>query len=179
MQLTTERLILRRFTEEDTQDLYEYLSREEVVHYEPYGVFDYESARKEAVRRASDDSFWAVCLQDTGKLIGNIYFQHKEPAEFMTWEIGYVFNPDHSGQGYATEAAAGMIRYGFQELHAHRIVAECNVLNVPSWKLLERLSMRREATYLSVAFFKRDEEGSPIWFDAYSYGILAQEYQST
>lgn len=179
MQLQTDRLILRRFLAEDWMDLADYLSREEVVFFEPYGVFDHEASRKEASRRATDDSFWAVCLVTTGKVIGNVYFQQKDPAEFRTWEIGYVFNPDYSGQGYATEASARILRYGFEEMHARRIVAECNTQNAPSWRLLERLSMRREATFQKVAFFNRDESGEPNWFDAYSYALLAEEYQRT
>lgn len=177
MELQTDRLIMRRFLPEDWMDLYDYLSREEVVHFEPYGVFNEEASRKEAVRRASDHAFWAVCLRTTGKMIGSIYFQQKEPSEFMTWELGYVFNPDYSGIGYATEAAAGVIRYGFLQLNAHRIVAECNTQNAPSWRLLERLSMRREARFEKVAFFNRDETGEPIWVDAFSYAILTEEFR--
>lgn len=177
MRLETNRLILRRFTPDDWKDLYDYLSKEEVVRFEPYSVFDEESCRREAVNRSGNEAFLAVCLKTGGKVIGNVYFQQTEPAEFLTWEIGYVFNPDYSGRGYATEAVAEMLRYGFEKLHARRIVAGCNTENAPSWRLLERLSMRKEAMFEKVAFFKRDKAGEPLWFDAFSYAIREEEYR--
>ncbi len=177
MHMETNRLILRPFTPDDWKDLYEYLSKEEVVRFEPYSVFDEESCRNEAVNRSGNEAFLAVCLKNGGKVIGNVYFQKKEPTEFLTWEIGYVFNPDYYGKGYATEAAARMLRYGFEELHAHRIVAGCNTGNAPSWRLLERLSMRREATFEKAAFFKRNKAGEALWFDSFSYAIREDEYR--
>lgn len=147
-----------------------------IVRFEPYPVFDEESCRGEAVKRSDNDAFIAVCLKSGGKVIGNVYFQQTDPAEFLTWEIGYVFNPDYFGQGYATEAAAEILRYGFEELHARRIVAGCNTENAPSWRLLERLSLRKEAMFEKAAFFKRDEAGEPLWFDAFSYAIREDEY---
>ncbi|MBZ9637593.1 GNAT family N-acetyltransferase [Clostridium sp. FP1] len=41
--------------------------------------------------------------KENNKLIGNVYFQQQEPKEFLTWEIGYVLNPEYYGNGYATE----------------------------------------------------------------------------
>ena len=62
--METERLMIRRFEPDDWQDLYEYLSQEEVVKYEPYEVFTEEASKQEAVRRSGDDNFRAVCLKD-------------------------------------------------------------------------------------------------------------------
>lgn len=176
MNMETDRLIIRRFTGEDWQDLYEYLSQESVVKYEPYGVMNEEECRKEAVRRSQDNAFWAVCLKENDKLIGNIYFQQQEPKDFMTWEIGYVFNPGYYGKGYATEGCQRILKYGFEELGAHRIIGKCNPGNTPSWSLLERLRMRREGHFRKPAFFKRSPEGQPLWHDAYLYSILEEEF---
>jgi RimJ/RimL family protein N-acetyltransferase len=172
----TERLILRRFTGEDWRDLYDYLSQERVVKYEPYGVFSEEESKREAHRRGSDDAFWAVCLKDTGKVIGNIYFQQQEPRDFLTWEIGYVFNALYHGKGYATEACREILRYGFEQLGAHRIIGHCNPENTASWQLMERLHMRREGHFLKPAFFEKSPDGNPLWHDAYQYSILDEEY---
>ncbi len=174
--IETERLILRRFTPDDWQGLHEYLSLESVVKYEPYGVFTEEDCRKEAKNRAEMDCFWAVCLKENGKLIGNVYFQRQEPQEWLTWELGYVFNPAYGGRGYATEAARAMLKLGFEQLGARRIIAMCNPLNERSWRLLERLGMRREGHLLQNLFFKRDKSGNPIWCDTYEYGILSTEW---
>lgn len=81
--LETERLIIRRFRKEDTENLYEYLSKEEVVKYEPYKPFTLEQAKGEAARRAGDENFYAVTLKN-GKLIGNLYLAK---GEFETWSL--------------------------------------------------------------------------------------------
>ena len=115
MHLETERLILRRFSQEDWKDLYEYLSQENVVRYEPYDIFNEEACKREAVNRSKNNAFWAICLKENNKLIGNVYFQQREPKEFLTWKFGYVFNALFWGQGYATEASKRILRYGFEE----------------------------------------------------------------
>lgn len=172
-QLETERLVIRRFKEEDWEDLYEYLSDEEVVRYEPYQAFSIEASQNEAKSRAESPAFLAVCLKENNKLIGNIYFAKQE---FKTWEIGYVFNRSYQGRGYATEAANAVIAYGFNTRGARRIVAMCNPLNTASWRLLERLGMRREGHLKQNIYFKKDEKGNPIWSDTYEYAILKDEY---
>ena len=174
--METERLVIRRFMGSDWRDLYEYLSDEVVVAFEPYSVFNEEESLKETVRRAGDPSFWAVCLRESGKLIGNLYFCRQEPKEFLTWEIGFVFNRHYQGQGYAAESALRLLQYGFGECEAHRIVALCNPMNAPSWRLLERLGMRREGHFLQKAFFRRDEWSEPVWHDALEYALLADEW---
>lgn len=172
-QIETERLVIRRFKEEDWKDLYEYLSDEEVVRYEPYQTFSVEEAQREAKSRAESPHFFAVCLKENNNLIGNVYFAKQE---FKTWEIGYVFNRAYQGKGYATEAANAVIEYGFETRGARRIVAMCNPLNVASWRLLERLGMRREGHLRQNIYFKKDKQGNPIWSDTYEYAILKEEY---
>lgn len=174
--LETDRLLLRRFTGDDWQDLYEYLSQQSVVKYEPYDVYTEDKCRQEAVSRAQNDAFWAVCLKGNSKLIGNVYFQQQEPERVLTWEIGYVFNPSYYGKGYATESCRRILDYAFRELTAHRIIAMCNPENVASWRVLERLGMRREGHFRRKMFFKCDSKGNPIWHDAYEYAILAEEW---
>lgn len=174
--LKTERLILRKFTGDDWKDLHEYLSQVKVVMYEPYNIFSEEESKKEAINRSQNDAFWAVCLRETNKLIGNVYFQLQGPKEFSTWEIGYVFNPLYYGKGYATEACQGILQYGFEQIGAHRIIAKCNPENIASWKLMERLTMRREGHFKKPAFFKKTDEGKPIWHDAYLYSVLQEEW---
>ena len=174
--IETDRLFIRRFAESDWQDLYEYLSDEEVVKFEPYGVFAREDCVAEAKRRSENPAFWAVCLSEGGKLIGNIYLNEAEP-KFSTWELGYVFNPKFQGMGYASEACRAMVSYAFDHLAAHRIVAMCDPLNVPSWKLLERLNMRRESHKLKNVYFRRSAQGIPLWKDTYGYAVLAEEWK--
>jgi [ribosomal protein S5]-alanine N-acetyltransferase len=174
--IETERLILRKFSSDDWKDLYEYLSQESVVKYEPYEVFTEDKCKESAIKRSQNDAFWAVCLKDNNKLIGNVYFEQQEPEEFLTWEIGYVFNPSYYGKGYATESCKGILNYAFEQLNARRIVAMCNPKNTASWKLLERLNMKREGHLKKNIFFKYDKEQQPIWNDTYEYALLKDDW---
>lgn len=174
--LETERLIIRRFCNKDWKDLYEYLSEEKVVKYEPYGPKSIEECKEEAIYRSSSKAFFAVCLKENSKLIGNVYFEQQEPNEFLTFEIGYVFNPAYYGKGYATEACKRVMKYGFEDLGAHRIFARCNPHNTPSWKLMERLNMRKEGYFKKPSFFEKSKEGHPVWHDAYEYAILEEDF---
>lgn len=172
--IITERLVIRRFEKDDWQDLYEYLSDEEVVRFEPYHVFNEKKAKEEAVRRSGDKSFYGVCLRESKKLIGNLYFSK---GDFDTWELGYVFNRKYQGQGYATESARALINYAFTNLNVRRVVAMCSSKNNNSWKLLERLGMRREGLLLQNVYFKTDDNGEPLWMDTYEYAILKSEWE--
>ncbi|MDI9515163.1 MAG: GNAT family N-acetyltransferase [Clostridiaceae bacterium] len=171
--IITDRLIIRKFDKNDWQDLHEYLSDEEVVKYEPYDIYSEDQAKEEAAKRSNDESFYAVCLKENGKLIGNLYLCK---GDFDTWELGFVFNRKYQGKGYATEGARALLDYAFTHLGARRIIAMCNPKNERSWKLLERLHMRREGLLLQNIYFETDRNGAPIWLDTYEYAILKEEW---
>lgn len=178
LNMETERLVIRNFVPGDSEDLHEYLSQKEVLRYEPGSVSNLEECKNMANERSQSNIFLAVCLKDSDKMIGHIYFNQKNPVEFLTWEIGYIFNPKYYGNGYATEACQKILQYGFEDLGAHRIIGMCNPENTASWKLMERLMMRREGHHPKIAFFRRTTDGKPIWHDAYQYAILAEEWKS-
>jgi [ribosomal protein S5]-alanine N-acetyltransferase len=171
--IVTGRLIIRKFEQNDWQDLYEYLSDKEVVKFEPYDIYSENQAKEEAIRRSNNESFYAVCLKENRKLIGNLYLGK---GDFDTWELGYVFNRKYQGHGYATESAKAILDYAFTHLGARRIIAMCSPKNDHSWKLLERLHMRREGLLLQNIYFKTDINGEPIWFDTYEYAMLKAEW---
>ena len=170
--IRTERLLLRQFSPDDWRDLHEYLSQPKTVQYEPYDVFSIEQAKQEAARRCADESFWAVVLP-SGKVIGNVWLAK---GGFDTWQLGYVFNCDYWGHGYATEACRAALDDVFANHSAHRITATVNPANEPSWRLLERLGFRREGHLLKNVFFRTDAEGQPVWQDTYEYALLASEW---
>ncbi len=173
-QLITQRLIIRSFSKNDWKELYEYLSDERVVRYEPYEVFTEEQCKQEAIKRSKNSDFLAVCLKETNKLIGNIYFSEQE---FHTWELGYVFHHSYQGFGYATEAAKEVLREAFENLDARRVVAMCNPENLASWRLLERIGMRREGHLIQNIYFKLDKDRNPVWQDTYEYALLKDEWR--
>ena len=179
-QLSSERLTIRYFVPEDGEDLYDYLSREEVVRFEPYRVFTREMAMDEARRRAGQECFLAVCLKNREglreKVIGNLYFERQEAADIALWELGYVFHLQYQGMGYAEEACKTLLAHAFSEMDVHRVEAKCNPDNSPSWRLLEKLGFRREGHLIQNVYFWCDDSGAPIWQDTYEYGLLKEDF---
>lgn len=175
MMLRTSRLTLRAFVPEDWQALFEYLSDPVVVRYEPYAPFTKSACIIEALHRAQDDRFVAVCLTETGKLIGNLYL-HKHPA--FNAELGYVFHRAFWGKGYASEAASALLTHVFSLGEIHRVYAMCNPQNISSVALLQRIGMRQEAHLLQNESFHKDASGQPIWQDTLIYAILREEWKS-
>ena len=86
--------------------------------------------------------------------------------------IGYEFHPDQWGNGYATEAATAIVRFGFAELGLHRIWAECVADNTGSAHVLEKLGMRREAN------FHEHQRYRGRWWDTLIYAILDHEWRA-
>ncbi len=174
MELVTERLYIRRFRESDSEDLYAYTSNPTVLKFEPFKPMTREETLEETKWRVKDERFLAVCLKN-GKMIGNLYFSK---GDFDTYEVGYVFNETYWGNGYATESLQALLEHAFVEIGVRRIIAKCDPQNRSSWKLLERVGMRREGTLIQNVYFLKNDEGNPIWKDTYEYGILKSEYRS-
>ena len=164
----TERLILRRYKKEDLQDLFEYLSDAEVVKYEPYKALTFDETKENLEWRIGTDEMIAIELKDSSKMIGNVYMGK---LEFDSLEIGYVFNRNYWGHGYAAESCKALIQQAFSN-GIHRIYAECDPFNKRSWKLLEALGFRREAHFKKNVYFWKDENEKPIWKDTYVYAML-------
>lgn len=164
----TERLILRRYRQEDLQDLYEYLSDQEVVEYEPYKPLTFDETKENLQWRIGTDEMIAVALKHSHKMIGNVYLGKRE---FEALEIGFVFNRHYWGHGYAAESCGALIRQAFAN-GVHRIYAECDPCNMRSWKLLETLGFRKEACFRENVYFWKDEPGKAIWKDTFVYARL-------
>ncbi|HZW03262.1 MAG TPA: GNAT family N-acetyltransferase [Anaerolineaceae bacterium] len=173
--IETTRLVIRRFEAQDCEALYAYLSNPAVYRFEPGEPVSLEAARKMTLERAQGSDYWAVVLRPTGLLVGHLYFKQVAPAALLTWELGYIFNPQFQGQGYASESASALVRYAFEQMGVHRVVAHCNPENVASWRVMEKIGMRREGHLRKNIFFRRAADGSPLWVDTYAYGILREE----
>jgi RimJ/RimL family protein N-acetyltransferase len=171
--IKTKRLIIRNFLVNDFNDLFEYLSDIEIYRFEPGSPINIEMAKILCKERSKDNKFLAVVLKD--KVIGHIYFSQIEPRELMTWETGYIFNRKYQKNGFATESLKAVIEYGFKNLCIHKIIAHCNPKNISSWKLLERVNVKREGKLRKNIYFRKDNKGNPIWLDTYEYGILKED----
>ncbi|MFF2372699.1 GNAT family N-acetyltransferase [Agromyces sp. NPDC058110] len=85
--------------------------------------------------------------------------------------LGYLIDPAHAGRGHATEIARALLDVAFGELGLHRVTAGCFADNHASWRVMEKLGMRREQHGV------RDSWHAELgWVDGYTYGILAEEW---
>lgn len=177
--LRTERLVLRPFTRGDVDAVFAYRRREDVARY----LFDVELSRDEcalavqqrisqvALEAEGDKIILAVELTRNGALIGEVSLIWRS-VDARQAEAGWIFDPDYQRQGYATEAANAMLDLAFGPGDIHRVSARCDVRNESSWRLMERLGMRREAHFREHAIFKSR------WDEEFIYAILWQEWQA-
>jgi len=166
--IETKRLILRQFQESDYDDLYEYLSQLENDEFEGYPGITYENGWEHLAYRINSDEFYAIELKASGKVIGNIYCGSRE---YKAREVGYIINKKYQREGYASEALSVVLQEAFRT-GVHRIFAECDPRNECSWKLLEKVGMKREAHFRQNIYFHEDDNGNPIWKDTYVYALL-------
>ncbi|GLZ42464.1 GNAT family N-acetyltransferase [Actinokineospora sp. NBRC 105648] len=176
--ITTRRLFLRPFAEDDLDALFKIQSREDVTKYLYWGPRTREEVAQAIqdrllmteIEEAGDKIVLAVALRETGELIGDVTLGWHS-AEHLGGEIGYTLHPDHHGKGYAGEAAVQLLRLGFEELGLHRIVGRLDSLNRPSGRVLERLGMRHEA------HLRENEFVRGRWADETIYAMLADEWR--
>lgn len=171
----TERTHVRRFDENDWHDFAEILTDKEVTYFEPYEPFEYNDCKKETAMLCQNSDFYAIVHENTGKVIGKIYFHNTE--NFDTWEIGYTFNKKFQGQGYATESIKQFMKYAFSNMKVRKIIANINGRNLKSQHLAERLAMTKEAHFRKDSSYYKDENGHEIFDDKLVYGILKEELQ--
>ncbi|KRC65193.1 GCN5 family acetyltransferase [Aeromicrobium sp. Root236] len=173
----TDRLVLRRFEAGDVPRIFDYRSQAEVAEWIGGLSTDVDSLAE----RFGDGST-AVIVEHDGQMIGDLmvkvqdaYAQREvaDQAEATEAELGWVFDPAHHGQGLATEAIAALLRICFEELGLRRVVAMCFAANEPSWRVMERLGMRREAHNVKDSLHR--DHG---WQDGYAYALLAEEWRA-
>lgn len=95
-----------------------------------------------------------------------------EQARAAQAELGWAMHPDHAGKGYATEAVQELIRICFEDLGLRRVTATCFADNEASWRLMERVGMRREQHTVRDALHRSGE-----WLDGLGYALLADEWR--
>ncbi len=94
-----------------------------------------------------------------------------EQARGVQAELGWTLDPALGGQGYATEAVAELLRLCFEELGLRRVIASCFADNTASWRLMERLGMRRELVAVRESLHRDGR-----WLDALGYALLADDW---
>jgi [ribosomal protein S5]-alanine N-acetyltransferase len=176
--LETKRLILRKITSEDVEDMYSYASNEEVSKYVTWETHKTLSDTKEFVEfvlaqyENKKVAPWGIEYKENGKFIGTI--------DFVSWslkhhlaEIGYVLSQDYWGKGIVTEAANEVIKFGFTNMDLVRIQARCFVENIGSARVMEKIGMSFEG--ISRKGWKLE---SGKHQDIKMYSILKEEFSS-
>ncbi len=153
--LETERLILRRFTTDDVDNLVELDGDPDVMLYINGGrvtpreeiATDYLPAFLGYYERCSGYGFWAVIEKSTGDFLGWFHFRPGEGHPDDEPELGYRFRKAAWGKGYAAEGSIALINRGFTELGVRRVVAETMVVNTGSRRVMEKSGMRLIRTF--------------------------------
>ncbi|HEU0025615.1 MAG TPA: GNAT family protein [Ktedonobacterales bacterium] len=175
--LETARLRLRRFIDADMPALLAYRNDPEVARYQSWETITESDARAFIIDQVDlqpgTPGSWfqfAIALKTTDALIGDCML-HVNDDDRPQGEIGYTLARAHQGQGYATEAIRAVLAYAFETLALHRVTATADCRNAPSFRLLERVGMRREGHFLQHAWYKGE------WCDEYLYAILHSEWR--
>ncbi|WP_370630085.1 GNAT family N-acetyltransferase [Fictibacillus sp. 18YEL24] len=174
--LETERLLLRKLTVEDAQDMFQYGSDAEVSRYVTWEAHRTLEDTKEFIQfvlkkyEKGELAPWGIVLKETNELIGTIDFVSWQ-INHKTAEIGYVIAQKYWGQGITTEAGKEILRYGFQNMHLERIQARCFVENGGSERVMKKLGMSYEGTLRKAMFAKGEHQ------DLNVYSILKEEFE--
>ena len=178
MILTTRRLLLREFEENDWQAIFNYQVDPLYLRYNPWYYRTEEDVRQFVQRfmiwsqeRPRRKFQFAFVLQAEQRVIGNGGIR-MNMAQSWESDLGYELDSRYWHQGYATEAAQALLRFGFEELRLHRIWAHCVAENTGSAHVLEKIGMRREG------WFRENEWMKTRWWDTFQYAILDHEWQN-
>jgi [ribosomal protein S5]-alanine N-acetyltransferase len=175
LRLHTQRLLLREFEEDDRRAVLTYQRDPRFARFYPW------AERTEADARSFVQAFLdqkgevprtrfqlAITLGD--ELIGSAGVRVSRPG-VRIGDLGFELAPAHWGQGYATEAARAMLRFGFEVLGLHRVGAHCIAENTASARVLTKLGMCQEGRLREAEFFK------DRWWDHLLFGILRREWE--
>jgi RimJ/RimL family protein N-acetyltransferase len=187
----TARLLLRPLGEDDVEDVVAYRSRSDVCRWVPFEpmsrsevldririgcgqLSDEGQALTAGVELPAAEPPDAVVDGQPGRrgiVIGDVVLIWRS-REHATGEIGYVFHPDYSGQGFATEAVRALLDIAFGTYRLHRVTARIDARNLVSLRLAERVGMRQEAHLVENEWFKG------AWSDEIDYAMLQREWLS-
>ncbi|MBN2794685.1 MAG: GNAT family N-acetyltransferase [Clostridia bacterium] len=175
--IETERLILRKITVKDAEDLFETFSSEEAMLY--FGMFPFEEIHEvyamiENFKKGYDLNRmirFAIELKEEHKVIGTCGFHAYSPPNNRA-EVGFELNPKYHQKGYMTEALKALINFGFQILKLNRIEGLVYPENRPSQLTMEKQGFKREGLLRQYMIFRNKPQ------DLYIYGFLKEEWQN-
>lgn len=172
--IETSRLILREVTIDDANDMYTYLSDNDVV--KPMGLEPFETVEDvwdeikwyQSIYEEGTGIRWGITLKDSGTVIGSCGFLNRRTKHYRA-EIGYELSSDYWGKGIASEALEAVVKYGYQHFQLERIEALIEPTNLPSQKLVEKQGFQREGLLRHYEFTRGKFE------DLYMYSIIKED----
>lgn len=176
----TERLSLRPATEDDAEATWRFRELDAVSRWLTVAPRTFEAYQQEF--QDAERLSKTLIIEADGHVIGDLMLAIRDAwaqkevadqAKGVQAELGWVLHPDHAGRGYATEAVRELLRLSFEELGLRRVTAECFADNDASWRLMERVGMRREAHSVKDSLHRTGE-----WLDGLSYALLADEWEA-
>ena len=179
--MRTERLALRPATVDDAEATWRFRRLPEVTEWIGWAADDLEQYRArycEPARLAG-----SLVVEHEGAVVGDLMVRTEDAwsqaevadrARGVQAELGWTLDPAYGGRGLATEAVGALVDLCFTQLGLRRVTAACFADNEASWRLMERLGMRRESHEVAQALHR-----SGVWLDGYGYALLAQEWRRT
>lgn len=176
--LHTERLRLRPATVDDTEATWAFRRLPEVNEWLT-GTPDTLTGYRALFTRPDRLATTVVVELADGGVIGDLVFRREDAwaqrevadaARGRQAELGWVLDPRHRGHGYATEGVRALVRHALDELDVRRVTASAFLDDDASWRLMERVGMRREAHAVRESLHR-----SGRWLDTVTYALLADE----
>jgi RimJ/RimL family protein N-acetyltransferase len=175
--LRTSRLSLRPARAEDLEATWRYRRLEAVNQWITSAPSTIEAYRKQwddpdRLAKTLVIEMEQIVIGDLMLAIEDAWSQTEVAAQArnVQAELGWCLAPDYAGHGYATEAVAELIRLCFTQLGIRRVTAQCFAANEASWRLMERVGMRRELHAVRDSLHR-----SGAWMDGYAYALLVDE----
>src|SRR5215510_12841626 len=146
----TKRLLLRYLVLDDLDELFALYNDPEIRKYFPEGVLNREETKEELEwhmhghPRHPELGLWATIHKETGKFIGRCGLLPWTIDDRLEVEIAYLIDKAYWGQGLATEAATGLLQYGFEQLKLSRLICLIDPDNIASQKVAEKIGMTLE-----------------------------------
>lgn len=175
--LTTDRLVLRRFTVEDADDMYRnWASEDEVTKFLTWPTHSDPGQTKQLltyfVGNYDNPDFynWAIEIKDTHELIGNISVV-SIAENTSSAVLGYCMGTKWWGNGFMPEAGKTVIKYLFETVGFNRIAANHDKNNPKSGRVMQKIGMQYEGTLRSAGFCNQGVIDD-VW-----YSILKDEYK--
>ena len=173
--IETERLLLRKISLNDASDMFEYASNPEVSEYTMWSThtsiedtkYFIKSLLKMYKKRELVD--WGIVHKVEKKFIGTCGFVEWSMTHSRA-EMGYAISRKYWNQGYMSEAVNAMMEFGFREMLLNRIQGKCQVHNIGSARVMEKVGMQLEGILRQQLFVKGE------YWDLKIYSILRDDF---